>query len=187
MPSLRGFTLTEVARDALKTLAGESAVFVFQFNSEIAPTEKRGGNASAARAGKRIEHEIAGTREAFDERRQDADGLFGRMDFVAGIFPRLHVIERLRRLGGIAFDEHVSLLVTRIQVANVRGVVFVPDNMADSFEPGSPPRVKERIDLAPAVEGNAERVGFQNAIEIGESSQDAFGTIIVCDGAPVAA
>jgi len=59
----------------------------------------------------------------------------------------------------------------------------VPDKMADGFEADVFPCAHEFVHLAPSVERNAERVIFQDAVDLRESRFEPVAVIIADDAA----
>ena len=104
------------------------------------------------------------------------------MAVVAGVGPRLQIADRLGGQGRPTLGEHVGGFVRVSQEALRRGVGFGEDDVADRGEACSLPGGEEHIDAVPAVERHAERVRFQDAVNVGEGVEDA-GLAIVLDGA----
>ncbi len=110
-------TTGHVPGDAGETFFCELAVLRFELDAQVAAFEKGSGDKGTIGTCEGVEDYVARSGESFNERVEDADRLFGGMHFVAGIFPRLNVVERSGRLCGAAFGEDVGLLVTGTEEA----------------------------------------------------------------------
>lgn len=81
--------------DALKPLPRQPAVFFRELDAEIAAPGECCRYQCAAGPRKRIEHDPVRRREGLDQRLDDADHLLGRVREIAGVFPPLHIGERV--------------------------------------------------------------------------------------------
>lgn len=98
---------------------------------------------------------------------------------VAGVFPRLHVIEKTRGLLRSAFGEDVGRFMRHPHEAGTRGIRLRPDDVADRSETGLRPGVNEGIQFRVAVESDAEGIRFEDAVKLGLDADNGARLVVV--------
>src|ERR1035438_1246345 len=113
-----------------------------------------------AGTGEGVEHDVAGSGEGLDQRRQDVNGLLRRMQFVVGVYPLQNVRQRRFRKPGLALEQQIGAFAAVLNIGRLGGVLFAENDMPAGPKPRAPPRRSEQRDFGPAIEADGARVGL---------------------------
>lgn len=155
-----------------------------KLDADEAPREAGARHARGPGPGEGVEDDVAWLRECRDERLEDAHGLLGRVQPVAAVDPRLNVRQGRSRLGWIALGEKERLLVPGGEIAGSGGILLRPDEMPNGSQARLLPCVHERLNVLPAIEGDAQAVRLHDPESFPECRRDPGRVVIVRDHPP---
>jgi len=153
---------------------------------EKAPALLLGGDKGRTGTGEGVEHHPVLRTENRDQRRERCNRLLRRVQLVARIAKLDHVRDWPYRRSHIPLGEQISHFMLGTKKASGRGVAFTKHDMPYGPKPGIAPRRHEKMHAVPAVEADAERGGFQHAIDLGEGRTQPVGVAVIRYLAPVA-
>ena len=143
------------------------------------------GEACRAGPGERIEHDIARLRERFDERLHDRNRLLGRMQWITGVVPFQHILERLCWSQRSPLGEEVNGFVVALRVALSGRIFFHANQVAHRRKSDPLPRSQKLIRVRPAVEAHAKTVWLKQPIYLRKGWFEPVALVVACNLAAV--
>ena len=171
------------AGDTSETAACKLDVLLLKLHPQVVAAGQGRADESRSRSCERIKNKSARPGERLDERLENADRFLRRMHDVAAVLPGPNVIQRHSGFLWVALGKYIGLLVPGIQEAATRRIALVPDDVPDCFESCRTPCLEECRDRIPTVERYAESIRLEDAVEVGEGTENASGIAIVGDRA----